>query len=94
MKSDQKSLANFKSKANSVFNQLDIPIMLLAATARDQYRKPRTRMWKELLEEFDLDTSEGPDLGASFFVGDAGGRAARSGAKADHSCSDRSLPRH
>ncbi|KAI4141881.1 MAG: hypothetical protein L6R39_005156 [Caloplaca ligustica] len=91
IKSDQKNLANFKSKAHSVFNQLDIPIVLLAATARDQYRKPRTGMWTELLEEFDLDTKEGPDLGASFFVGDAGGRAARTGAKADHSCSDRNF---
>lgn len=94
LKSDQKNLSDFKAKVNSVFHQLDIPIVLLAATARDQYRKPRTGMWKELLEEFDLDTTEGPDLGASFFVGDAGGRAARSGAKADHSCSDRSVPYH
>ncbi|KAI4288359.1 MAG: hypothetical protein L6R35_002375 [Caloplaca aegaea] len=91
IKSDQKGLANFKSKANAVFNQLDIPIVLLAATARDQYRKPRVGMWTELLEEFDLDTREGPDIGGSFFVGDAGGRAARSGAKADHSCSDRNF---
>ncbi|KAL8930154.1 MAG: hypothetical protein Q9208_000771 [Pyrenodesmia sp. 3 TL-2023] len=91
IKSDQKNLANFKSKANSVFTQLDIPILLLAATARDQYRKPRTGMWTELLDEFDLDTKEGPDLSSSFFVGDAGGRAARSGAKADHSCSDRNF---
>ena len=89
IKSDQKSLSNFKTKANAVFNQLDIPIILLAASARDQYRKPRAGMWTELLEELDLDDGEGPDLGASFFVGDAGGRAARSGSKADHSCSDR-----
>ncbi|KAL8770356.1 MAG: hypothetical protein Q9209_003992 [Squamulea sp. 1 TL-2023] len=91
IKSDQKTLSNFKSKANAVFNQLDIPIILLAASARDQYRKPRTGMWTELLEELDLGNNEGPDLGASFFVGDAGGRAARKGAKADHSCSDRNL---
>ncbi|KAI4147421.1 MAG: hypothetical protein LQ341_001801 [Variospora aurantia] len=91
IKSDQKSLANFKSKANAVFNQHDIPIVLLAATARDKYRKPRVGMWTELLEEFDLDSREGPDIGGSFFVGDAGGRAARSGAKADHSCSDRNF---
>lgn len=91
IKSDQKSLSNFKSKANSVFDQLNLPIILLAASARDQYRKPRTGMWTELLDELDLDVGGGPDLGASFFVGDAGGRAARSGAKADHSCSDRSL---
>ncbi|KAI4267184.1 MAG: hypothetical protein L6R38_008370 [Xanthoria sp. 2 TBL-2021] len=91
IKGDPKSLSNFKSKVSAVFNQLDIPIILLAASARDRYRKPRTGMWNELLEELDLDNSEGADLGASFFVGDAGGRAARSGAKADHSCSDRNL---
>ncbi|KAL8769358.1 MAG: hypothetical protein Q9194_005453 [Teloschistes cf. exilis] len=91
VKSDQKSLTNFKTKANAVFNQLDIPIILLAASARDQYRKPRTGMWNELLEELDLDIGEGADLQNSFFVGDAGGRAARSGAKADHSCSDRNF---
>lgn len=91
IKSDQKLLSNFKSKANSVFDHLDIPIILLAASARDQYRKPRTGMWTELLEEHDLDDGEGPDLAASFFVGDAGGRAARGGVKADHSCSDRSV---
>lgn len=90
VKSDQKLLSNFKSKVNSVFNQLDIPIILLAASARDRYRKPRTGMWTELLEDFDLDIGEGPDLKASFFVGDAGGRAARGAKKADHSCSDRS----
>ncbi|KAL8711647.1 MAG: hypothetical protein Q9220_004057 [cf. Caloplaca sp. 1 TL-2023] len=91
LKSDKKSLSNFKAKVTSVFNQLDVPIILLAASARDEYRKPRTGMWTELLEELDLDVDPGPDLKASFFVGDAGGRAARGGAKADHSCSDRNL---
>ncbi|KAL8948829.1 MAG: hypothetical protein Q9222_005013 [Ikaeria aurantiellina] len=89
--SDKKSLSNFKAKVTSVFSQLDIPIILLAASARDRYRKPRTGMWTELLEELDLDVDPGPDLNESFFVGDAGGRAARSGAKADHSCSDRNF---
>lgn len=51
-------------------------------------------MWHELLEEFDLDEHNGPDLAACFFVGDAGGRPARSDAKADHSCSDRSETRY
>ncbi|KAI4242256.1 MAG: hypothetical protein L6R40_004127 [Gallowayella cf. fulva] len=91
VQSDPKSLSNFKSKAGTVFSQLDLPVILLAATARDKYRKPRGGMWTELLEELDLDAREGPDLEASFFVGDAGGRAARSGVKADHSCSDRNF---
>ena len=94
VKSDQRSLASFKAKVGFVLGQLDFPVTLLAATARDQYRKPRTRMWHELLEEFDLDERNGPDLSACFFVGDAGGRPARSDAKADHSCSDRSETRY
>lgn len=47
-------------------------------------------MWYEVLEEFDLDSAGGPHISACFFVGDAGGRPARSDAKADHSCVDRS----
>lgn len=89
MKADQKSLAAFKAKAMAVFSHFDFPIILLAATARDRYRKPRTGMWDELLEDLDLDVGDGPDLKSSFFVGDAGGRAARNESKADHSCSDR-----
>ncbi len=48
-------------------------------------------MWSELLEELDIEIGDGPDLSASFFIGDAGGRPARKQSKADHSCSDRNL---
>ena len=89
IKSDQRSLANFKAKVASVLSHFEFPVLLLAATARDCYRKPRTETWKELLEILDLDEDNGPDLQTSFFVGDAGGRAARTNAKADHACSDR-----
>lgn len=89
IKSDQKRLTQFKAKAVAVFNQLDLPISLYAATSRDHYRKPRTGMWAELLEDYDLDIHEGVDLRNSIFVGDAAGRHARKGAKADHSSSDR-----
>lgn len=91
IKSDQKSLSTFKTKVNNVLSHFDFPITLLAATARDQYRKPRAGMWSELLEELDLEIGEGPDLSASFFIGDAGGRPTRKDSKADHSCSDRNL---
>lgn len=64
--------------------------MLLAATGQDEFRKPRTQMWHEVLEEFDLDANDGPDTTACFFVGDAGGRPAKINNRADHSCSDRS----
>ena len=91
VKSDQKRLSEFKAKAGSVFAQLDIPIALYAATARDRFRKPRVGMWRELLEDCDLDIGDGPDLQNSIFVGDAAGRPARPGRKADHSSSDRSV---
>ncbi|KAI9815120.1 MAG: hypothetical protein M1827_002963 [Pycnora praestabilis] len=89
VKSDQKRLADFKSKVGSVLSQLDLPISVYAATARDTYRKPRTGMWKEMLDDYDLDVGEAIDLNASLFVGDAGGRAGVNGSGKDHSCSDR-----
>lgn len=71
--------------------QLDIPITLFAATEQDKFRKPRTGMWQELIEHYDLDDTDGPDLQASIFVGDAGGRLGDLDSKtnADFACSDR-----
>jgi bifunctional polynucleotide phosphatase/kinase len=89
IKSDQKRLADFKTKVSAVMNQLDLPISVYAATARDQYRKPRTGMWGEMLDDYDLDGTHSLDLENSVFVGDAGGREATAGAGKDHSCVDR-----
>ncbi|EAT87754.1 hypothetical protein SNOG_05363 [Parastagonospora nodorum SN15] len=89
VKSDQKRLADFKGKVSAVLNQLDIPISVYAATARDQYRKPRTGMWHEILDDYDLDGADAVDLENSLFVGDAGGREALAGGVKDHSCVDR-----
>ncbi|OAL48864.1 PNK3P-domain-containing protein [Pyrenochaeta sp. DS3sAY3a] len=90
IKSDQKRLSDFKSKVSAVLKQLDLPISLYAATSRDHYRKPRSGMWQELLDDFDLDTADFVDLDKSFFVGDAGGRdAGAGGVVKDHSCVDR-----
>jgi bifunctional polynucleotide phosphatase/kinase len=89
IKSDQKRLADFKAKVSAVLNQLDIPISVYAATARDQYRKPRTGMWHEILDDYDLDGADAVDLENSLFVGDAGGREALAGGVKDHSCVDR-----
>ena len=88
-KQDLLRLSQFKAKVAAVFTQLDIPISIYAATTRDQYRKPRVGMWKELLEDHDLDIGDGPDLTASYFVGDAAGRTVRADMKADHSSTDR-----
>jgi bifunctional polynucleotide phosphatase/kinase len=82
-RSESKSLSNFKEKALAVMQQLDVPMSIYAATHYDGYRKPRTGMWNEFLDDYDLDVGEGVDLHGSFFVGDAAGRPG------DHSCVDR-----
>ncbi|EAW15902.1 putative DNA 3'-phosphatase Tpp1 [Aspergillus fischeri NRRL 181] len=81
-RADSKSLTNFKERVTGVMRQIDIPISVYAATAADENRKPRTGMWKEFVEDYDLDVF-GVDLSASFYVGDAAGRPQ------DHSMVDR-----
>jgi bifunctional polynucleotide phosphatase/kinase len=81
-RADSKSLTNFKERVTGAMRQIDIPISVYAATADDENRKPRTGMWKEFVEDYDLDVF-GVDLSASFYVGDAAGRPR------DHSMVDR-----
>ncbi|KAL1959216.1 hypothetical protein VTO42DRAFT_2721 [Malbranchea cinnamomea] len=82
---DSKSLLNFKQKVSSVFESLDIPISVYAATQYDEYRKPRLGMWKEMIDDYDLDLPGAVDLTESIFVGDAAGRPG------DHSACDRNF---
>ena len=88
---DPKRLNVFKTKVGYVLNQLDLPLSLYAATAQNLYRKPRTGMWREVLEDYDLEDAEGVKLKECVFVGDAAGRLARGKVKADHSSSDRNF---
>ena len=99
-------VSKFKQKCAAVLAALDIPTSVYAATARDAYRKPRTGMWDEVCDDYDIPAEEA-DLENSVFVGDAGGRTAaakgegeaagkRAGAKTagppkDFSCSDRNF---
>lgn len=91
LKSDMKSVTEFKSKVTAVLNQLDLPLSLYAATEKDLYRKPRAGMWREMLEDYDLETGEGVDMQRSLFVGDAAGRSGDEDGmgKKDFACSDR-----
>ena len=88
-KSHQSRIGSFKSKVSAVFNKLDIPISVYAATEKDIYRKPRPGMWLELLKDNDIHLPGDLDLEKSIFVGDAGGRDAADGKPKDFSCSDR-----
>jgi bifunctional polynucleotide phosphatase/kinase len=88
IKSDR--FMQFKQKAGAVFNSLNIPISVYAATEKDHFRKPMIGMWVEFLKDQQL---ENVDLANSIFVGDAGGRIAGTfngqTYKADFACSDR-----
>ena len=99
-------VAKFKQKCAAVLAALDIPTSVYAATGRDAYRKPRTGMWTEACDDYDIPPAE-VDLTNSVFVGDAGGRTAAAAADAatsekgkpakgkapakDFSCSDRNF---
>jgi bifunctional polynucleotide phosphatase/kinase len=89
LQKDSISLINFKGQLAAILRQLDLPISVYAATGQDKYRKPRTGMWKEMLEYHHLDGSRAVDLGASFYVGDAAGREKSLDRAKDHACSDR-----
>jgi bifunctional polynucleotide phosphatase/kinase len=89
LQKDSVSLINFKSQLIAILQQLDLPISVYAATSQDVYRKPRTGMWKEMLEDHDLSGSGMVDLSSSFYVGDAAGREKTSKRVKDHACSDR-----
>ncbi|KAH0614727.1 uncharacterized protein H6S33_000363 [Morchella sextelata] len=71
-------LTTFKTKLAAIFKTLDIPGMLVyAATANDQFRKPRPGMWEELLDDLDCDGAvpeRAVELKKSYLVGDAAGR--------------------
>ena len=87
-KSDVRRLTMFKDKVGHILDQLNISMILYAATENDRFRKPRAGMWEEMLVDYHLDFVS-VDLQDSFFVGDAGGRRAVKGAPQDHACSDR-----
>ncbi|KAF7302604.1 hypothetical protein HMN09_00894900 [Mycena chlorophos] len=67
----------------------EVPFRLLAATAKDKFRKPMTGMWDEVQRMFAEDGVE-IDKSASFFVGDFAGRIyGDSGKKKDFAGTDR-----
>lgn len=94
----QKRVSEFKQKCSAILNNLNLPTSIYAATAKDGYRKPRTGMWTEILEDYDIQGDQ-VDLSGSFFVGDAGGRVASlaktggdvAATRKDFSCSDRNF---
>jgi len=74
LKQDPKRTTEFKAKIGALMNHFNFPVNLYAATERDQHRKPRTGMWRQMLNDFNLDDDQGIDVEYSFYVGDAAGR--------------------
>lgn len=79
----------FKRKVESVFSLVNLPVILLASTGDDFYRKPCPGMWNYFLEA--ILGRDDPDMALSFFVGDAAGRPEnwKPGRRADHASADR-----
>ena len=71
------SVEDYKQKIEYIAQALKLPLLLLAATSKDKYRKPSVGMWDHLtgLENGGVTV----DLKKSFYVGDAAGREAEPG---------------
>ena len=61
-----------KQKLQAIAERLHVPLLVLASTSRDVYRKPCTGMWQHLVK-YEMSGVE-VDMDSSFYVGDAAGR--------------------
>ncbi|XP_073978476.1 polynucleotide kinase 3'-phosphatase [Rhodnius prolixus] len=81
---------SFKKKIENIMNALDVPFMVLIATARDVFRKPAPGMW-----DYYISKTQGKiDINSSFYVGDAAGRVAEKQKKSDFDITDRLFARN
>ncbi|CAN8071963.1 unnamed protein product [Agarophyton chilense] len=75
-----------KSRIDGILAALKVDIGVFVATSKDNYRKPATGMWEELVQL--IGNVSRIQAQNSFYVGDAAGRKARPGHAADFSDSD------
>ncbi|TIC15809.1 PNK3P-domain-containing protein [Wallemia mellicola] len=66
----------------------DIPFVCMAATSKDENRKPNVGMWECLERYLEAQEVGKPDISQSFYVGDAAGRPKENRRPADHSSDD------
>lgn len=81
-----KGIAKKTGRLDGFAAAVDLPMLVLCATAKDGFRKPSTGCWEHYVSKRSAGVAV--DLGASFFVGDAAGRKPP-GRKPDHSDSDK-----
>ncbi|KAI8073525.1 polynucleotide kinase 3 phosphatase-domain-containing protein [Gilbertella persicaria] len=81
----EKTTQIFKLKVEAILNQLNFPVLLMAALKKDKYRKPMTGMWDYITQNQEINREQ------SFYVGDAAGRKQgwKKNHKQDHSTADR-----
>eukprot|EP01022_Parablepharisma_sp_SALTPOND_P008886 TRINITY_DN1371_c0_g1_i1.p4 TRINITY_DN1371_c0_g1~~TRINITY_DN1371_c0_g1_i1.p4 ORF type:complete len:449 (+),score=64.45 TRINITY_DN1371_c0_g1_i1:17727-19073(+) len=79
-------MPDFQEKLDAIQKALGVPLLVVAATQKDEYRKPDKGMWRYFNEK--LNGGIKVDLSASYYVGDAAGRPAAPGRKKDFSDSD------
>ena len=65
---------DFTKKITAVAEVLRVPLLVLAASGQDIYRKPCIGMWSYMVENENQNII--PNMSCSFFVGDAAGRLA------------------
>ncbi|CDW76414.1 bifunctional polynucleotide phosphatase kinase-like [Stylonychia lemnae] len=81
------SINDLKKKFTLIQKELNLPMLFLAATYSDQYRKPATATWEYFLKKY---TKDGKiDMKKSFYCGDAAGRPKEGDRKKDFSDTDR-----
>ena len=73
-RTEDEKLLNYNRVVNAI-NLINLPMIVFMSTGRDQYRKPSTGMWLELLKY-------APSIEKGFYCGDAAGN------DGDHSDSD------
>ena len=80
-----KSITKKVGRLEGFCNKVQVPMLVLCATAKDGFRKPATGAWKFAADALSASTGGkvAVDPSSSFFVGDAAGR------KGDHSDSDK-----
>jgi DNA 3'-phosphatase len=84
---DTKRYQYLYQRIHAITQELGVPARFYGATkppkgTTDEFRKPKTKMWTELLKDLSI-TADQVDMANSFFVGDALGR------KTDFSDSDK-----
>jgi len=77
---------DFQAKLTAIQKSLNVPLLVVAATEDDKYRKPNTGMWDYFTAS--LNGGKKVTMEESYFIGDAAGRAAGKGKKKDFSDTD------